>query len=552
MTEHNPHLIEHPVRFSNSKLWGILQNYFTSMGVKAWQEEVPFYISSNAFVGHRYALLVVHFIMDWQKAHPQNKDRCFTIFEIGSGPGLFSFYFLKALKTLLSIYQLESQKFCYVISDLIEENITFCKENKAFAPYIEKGELDFALFNVAQDQDFHLMLKDKKYSEIANETPLVIIANYTFDCIKEDVFFCEKGKMQELKLGLHSRYKNFDTEKARHLSDLKFDYQCDNVDITHYYDDPILNDLLKHYQEKFKETDVWLMIPLGAIHFLKAMETLTQGKFFLISGDKGLSNEDAMPLLERNNIAAYDGCYSFFVNFHAMGTYLKKRGGDYLLSHTMNDFKVNLFAMGFQLSNMVETKGHFKNFLEYMGPDEYSRLYEEFQANEYRFAMRSLLGFLRLSQWDPKAYAIIHDRFMELYPVSEGYLESDIYHDLEKVEQNIYPIPIEPNVYHRLAYFYQSVELYDKAIALYEKSIAVFPKYAASYNNLAMIYEKKKNTHFAIENYEKTVSLNKNNVVAKRKITRLSGKPTLTFLTPLLKGMLVIGLLAFAVYWVNR
>ena len=64
----------------------------------AWKDEVPYYVSSNAFIGQRYALLTINYIHDILKQNPHNTEP-FYILEIGGGTGKFSFYFLQALNT---------------------------------------------------------------------------------------------------------------------------------------------------------------------------------------------------------------------------------------------------------------------------------------------------------------------------------------------------------------------------------------------------------------------------------------------------------------------
>ena len=60
----DPFHIEDFKPLRDSILWELQSNYFKSKGLSAWQGEVPFYISSNAFIAERYARLVVAAIKD--------------------------------------------------------------------------------------------------------------------------------------------------------------------------------------------------------------------------------------------------------------------------------------------------------------------------------------------------------------------------------------------------------------------------------------------------------------------------------------------------------
>ncbi len=547
MTEVDPRFIQNPVRLSDSKIWEIQKNYFFTMGVDAWKEEVPFYISSNAFIGHRYASLVFHFIKDYIEKFPQSVHEPFYIIELGAGTGKFSFHFLNALNELLALDK-STLSFSYVITDIIQKNLDFCEKNPSLQPFIEASQLDFSAFDMEKDTDFYLTRKQCNYSELKSKNPLIIITNYVFDCIKQDAFEYEKGTFKEVKLGLTSRYRNYNIQDAKHLDDLKLKFESSEVKVDDYYKNPTLNAILKDYALTLKDQEANFTIPLSGIQFLDNIKALTKNNFFMISGDKGVSVAEKIPLLSKEYRATYDGCYSFIVNFDAMGSYLKKNGGDYYPSKNSNHFKVNLFAEGFFFADLPRTRLAFAE-LESLGPDEYCYIYDEFLTNGYRFALKALFSFLRLSKWDPNAYGAIHERVLELMPTAEKQLSSDIPQDLIKVQNNIYHINFGPDIYLLLGLFYQTQMKEDEALSQYQKSLAVFGDTAATHNNMAIIYEKKKNFGNALSHYQKSVALDKNNLFAKRKVLKLSGKPYIAMIMPLLKGTFVVAVLSAIIYF---
>lgn len=552
MTEQDPKLIESHVRLSHSKLWEIQRNYFASMGIQAWKEEVPFYISSNAFIGHRYALLALHFVKEWNANHPNGTNEPFYFLEVGSGPGKFSFYFLKTFKSLLGEYGLEDQKFCYIFSDVTEKNIDYCRENACFQSYIQQGEMDFALFNVEEDKDIQLILKQKKYSELQTKKPLIIIANYTFDCIKQDGFEYEKNQLHEIQLALRSRYKNFDTQKALHLKELRFDYHKSIIEPEHYYENSILNEILAAYPPLFKDENAIIMMPLGAMQFCDNMKALTHGNFLLISGDKGVSIPEHFTLMGENYRVTYDGCYSFLVNFHAIGEYVKKQGGDYLLTKNANNFKVNLYSMGIPFSELMQTSAYFQNFIADFGPEDYCYFFDEFLTSSYRFSLKSLLAFVKLSRWDPNGYAIVHERILELLPLAEKVHIEDVKQDINLVADNIYPANMGDDIYNMIGIFYQTQNEDDKALEMYLRSISIFGDKAAPHNNAAMIYEKMKNIPKALFHYQKSYQVDGTNAFANRKIHSLTGRPYIGAIMPILKGLFVVGLIGLALYLIAK
>jgi tetratricopeptide (TPR) repeat protein len=546
MTQASPKFIQNPVRLTDSLLWEIQKNYFLTMGIEAWKEEVPFYISSNTFIGHRYASLVYAFIKDYVQLHPEAVNQCFHILELGSGTGKFSFHFLKAFQEILAL-EGSNQPFCYVITDLIEKNIDFCEKNQSLQPFLQSNQLDFASFDIEHDKDIFLKKKQKKYSELKASVPLIIIGNYVFDCVKHDAFEYENNVFKEVKLGLTSRYPNFNKQTAKHLNDLRLQFESCEVKIDDYYDKSELNQILREYAENLKDKEAKLMMPLGAFEFLDNIKSLTHNNFLMIAGDKGVALAEGISFFSTENRVTYDGCYSFMVNFHAMGSYLQKKGGDYYPTQNSNHFKVNLFSQGISFSELPRTRTAFAA-LETLGPDEYCYIYDEFLTSGYRFSLKGLLSFLRLSQWDPNAFALIHDRLLQLTPVASNQLKVDISAALAKVRDNIYPINFGSDTYLLLGIYYQSQQKLDQAIDHYQKSLETYGDNAASHNNLGIIYETKKNFAKALEHYKKSVELDKKNLFAKRKVLRLTGKPNVTLLLPFLKGLLVLGALSGAVY----
>jgi tetratricopeptide (TPR) repeat protein len=378
---------------------------------------------------------------------------------------------------------------------------------------------------------------------LQSKTPLIVIANYTFDCVIQDAFHFKKDKLEEVQLGMRSRYKNFNVDKSLHLNDLKFNYHHADIEITDYYENPKLNEILKEYQEYFQGKETYFLMPLGAIQFFDTLMNLTHHNFFMISGDKGLALPDTFPLLGDQYDASYDGCYSYLVNFHAMGEYLKKHGGDCLLTQNDNDFKVNLFSMGTSFKDLTDTSAYFNNAMESSGPDEYCQFYDEFRTSSYRFDLTSLLAFIRFSKWDPNAYSIVHSRLLELIDDARKVQLEEIKRDLNKLKKNIFKMNIGDDVYNQIGLFYQLIGAYDIASELYQESITIYGDRAAPHNNLGMIFESQKNIGKALTHYQKSYELDKKNQHAFKKIHYLTGRPYLALMFPILKGVIVIAVM---------
>ena len=146
---------------------------------------------SNPYIAAAYAKCVIAFVRDWVKQHPESKKHPFYILELGTGSGRFSFYVLKTLHEILKELALDDVSICYVMSDFTKNNLNYYETHPALQPYLEKGMLDFAVFNPLVDTTFDLMVSGEHLHCEQVKNPLIAIANYFFDSIPVDVFRVE-------------------------------------------------------------------------------------------------------------------------------------------------------------------------------------------------------------------------------------------------------------------------------------------------------------------------------------------------------------------------
>lgn len=547
-----PKCVETPVRLSHSKLWEIQQNYFKTMGVKAWVEQVPFYISSNMFIATQYATLFISAIHDLITKEPALRSETFYFLELGAGTGKFSFCFLRALETILKTHILHDLKYCYIISDVADKNIEYCQTNTSFQPFINAGKLDFAKVDLVENKNIFLINKKINYADLNAKAPLGVVANYVFDCTKMDLFKADKTGVYEIQLGLKSRYKDFNISESKYLDDLHLEYRPNKIDPAHYYEDEILNTLLLDVTQNVKDNEFYFSMPLGAIQFLQTLSKITHDRFLMISGDRGVCDKQDLMATTLHELIAFNGCFSFFVNFYVLQKYLQKSGGDALLSEGDVTFCVNFFAKGVALDDLQFTTHYFKTELTQMGPKEYCDLYSLFSSNAYRFDAESLLSFLKLSQYDPDAFSVICPRLTELYSTLSPYLHREMLLAVQKTEENIYYSEIERDSFNPIAGFYIMDKQYEPAIAALKHSIEVFKKKSEAYRYLGMIYQEKQDIPQALQYFQEAYQHNPHDRFSKQKMLMLMGKPTFNWVFPVLKTILVCGGVVLAFFILSK
>ena len=80
-------IFEKNIPFSSSIIWGNQKDYYSEKGIQAWDDDVPFYITSNPYIAHSYAKMAIAFIQDWCDKNPDAKNHPFIFLELGAGTG---------------------------------------------------------------------------------------------------------------------------------------------------------------------------------------------------------------------------------------------------------------------------------------------------------------------------------------------------------------------------------------------------------------------------------------------------------------------------------
>ena len=164
--------------------------------LKRGKNKVPFYATSNPYIAHSYAQVIVRYIQDTIRQETYDAKAPFYIAELGAGSGLFSFYLLKSLLELLGDLGLGAVKIVYVMTDFVEDNITFWQTQPNLRSYVKQGYLDFALYDAERSTSICLRNSKSKLTQDTLKNPLIVIANYVFDSLRHDFFQIADHKLQ--------------------------------------------------------------------------------------------------------------------------------------------------------------------------------------------------------------------------------------------------------------------------------------------------------------------------------------------------------------------
>lgn len=496
-------LLEQHKKFSESCLWRLQREYFDKEGVNAWVNQVPFYITSNPFIATTYANLVLSFIKDWIKKHPNAKDSPFYILELGTGSGRFSYYVIKTLCELLDQLKLNDIKVCYIMSDFTKNNIKYYETHPALAPYLEKGLLDFAIYDMDSDRPISLVKKGIRLTPEVLVNPLTIFANYIFDTVSHDSFAVHEKKLYELLVNVSTSEGNMQNNEPIDMEKLTVDHSVHEIKGS-YYGDPHLDSILEEYKTNLTETS--FLFPIGSIKAIKYLKKISQDKLFIISTDKGYSTLSSLDHLGNPSIS-FHGSFSMMVNFHALGHYFKNSGGDFFLQTPRKGIKTSVFTSGIKLSELPETSVTIQEKVEGFSPGDYFIIHRRISDSFQECNLDTIASHMTLAGWDPHIYLKLSSRITSLINESDVDTVQYMAANMPKMAANYYHMPKSECILFEIAVFFHAIKQYDQALSYYQSAIPFVGEQFGLFYNMALCEHHLGLNQDALIHFKKALSI---------------------------------------------
>lgn len=506
-------VLEQNKRLSESIIWTMEREYFQQKGINAWVNELPFYITSNPFIANCYAKITVSFIRDWLAKNPESIKHPFYIIELGTGAGRFSYYTLKAIHEICHELKIENISIVYVMTDFTKNNLEFYQTHHALAPFIEKGLLDFAIYDIQAEQPIQLLLSNKELNSKTLENPLIIYSNYVFDTIPCDSFSAQHGRLYELAMTLTTEKDNMD--QNNHVIDLqKIDIKREVNEIElPYYNDPALDNILALYQNELIDSS--FLMPAGTIRGLKWLKELSNNKLLLITSDKAYSVLSSLDNLNYPSLSFHGSssleCFSMMVNLHAIGEYMKNSGGDYFASSLRKGLKTCVFSSNFNLADFVNTHTAITDHVEKFGPSDYFNCAISSINNNggEHLDLEAIASILQMSQWDPYIYTRLSSRISILMDNAEEDTLTFLINNMKTLAENYYYLPKSECVLFEIGVFYHALKRYEEALEYYQKvSQYTGEQFGLAYN-IALCYHHCNQNDLALIYFQQAAALNK-------------------------------------------
>ncbi len=141
-----------------------------------------------------------------------------------------------------------------------KNNIKYYESHPALKPYIEKGLIDFCIYDMESERPITLTRQNVRLTPEVLVNPLTVFANYIFDTVSHDSFAVHKEKLYELTLTLSTDEKNMQDNQPVDMEKISVDYNVHEIKGP-YYARPALGNVLEDYKKSLSESS--FLIPFG-------------------------------------------------------------------------------------------------------------------------------------------------------------------------------------------------------------------------------------------------------------------------------------------------
>jgi tetratricopeptide (TPR) repeat protein len=474
------HILEWQQPYARSLIWDLQRRYFEAAGVEAWRQgEVPHYITSNPAIAHGYAEIVMALQRDRAALAPT--DGPLHICELGVGSGRFTFHFLTALARLCDQENIPLSSFRYIATDIVDANLDFLACHPRLDPFFAAGVLDLAPFDLTADD--RLALRNGTMIAAGDlAAPLVVIANYVFDGIPQDLFRIRAGTIAEVRISLSLCEPPDDLDPTDLLA--RLDCHFDEIPLTAPpYADPVLNRLLDGYRARLADTH--LLFPAACLDGLARLQALSRGGLMLLSADKGLLALSGLDHAPPPGPALH-GSFSLSINYHAFIAWCAARGGLALMpDHPPRSLGVIALLMLPDPALYRETRRAYRRHVGEFGPDDHYALTRAARARVDAMTVWDVLSHLRFARFDADFFGHSLARLHRLAPDLDPQARRLLRQAMDQVWAGYFPLGEEFDLARALAVLAYDLDDPAGALGYFRESTAVYGEDSGTLFNIA-------------------------------------------------------------------
>ncbi len=514
------YVLEERQDFSQSLLWGLQRDYFSKRGVEAWrQEEVPHYISSNPTIARAYAEIIFAFSQDQQ--HIVRGAEPLYICELGAGSGRFAFHFLSRLTQLCRESGVAADTFRYILTDFTQSNLDAWRCHPRFQPFFENGLLDMALFDVSYSSELALQLGGTTLTSATLQRPLVVIANYLFDSVPQDLFYFKDQVIHNCRVSLKTTAPPNTADAAELLKQLHIEYEH-QVLTEPRYAETTFQTLLEFYGRELD--DAYLYFPELGLRCLQHLKALSQSGLLLLSADRGEHLLNRIAYKSQPGLSRH-GSFSISVNYHAFQDFCLRSGGIALLQEQQHqNIEVVCLLMLDKAETCLATRRAYQKYISEFSPDDFFILTKHLKNHLHAMTAEEILSYLRFNLYDAHQLGRMLPRMMELAP-SLSTAEIDAFkYAMDKVWEGYFPIREERDLAFDIGSFFYELDEFAIALSFFQRTQDIYGQHTGTLYNIAVCHQLLNQPLQAVPLLQKLLHFEPANVAAATLLAHLTTK----------------------------
>ncbi|MFC9710288.1 tetratricopeptide repeat protein [Paenibacillus sp. NPDC056933] len=468
-------------RFSEAPVWDWQRAYYEQKGLRAWMDnQVPQYITSNPMIAAAYAEMIFGFLQDL--ASKGQTTETVTILELGAGVGRLAHQILIKLMELQDFAGVELPAFRYVMTDLVENNVMGWKEHPSMQSFIQQGILDFARFDAIQDTVLNLVVAGTVIRPGDLKQPLLLIANYFFDSIPQELIYISEGEIYECDILLQSPDPSTYPEPAQLLENMTMSYEYRRAPEYSAEDYPY-QELIELYKEELEDSHI--LFPAIGLSCLDRLNRLSESGYVLITADKGDHRLDNWKFAEPPEFVLH-GSFSLTANYHGIQYILESQGAQTrFTTHHYKDLNVGYMLMVDEPMAYVNTRLAYHRFVERFGPDDFFSIKEWMDQQVGTMQLKQILPFWRLGGYDAEFLIHSANRISNLLPEASDEEMLDIQHGIHTMWSSYYVMKHQGDVAFLAGQLLYEMYMYEDAKRFLELSLNT----DARKRNTAVLYD---------------------------------------------------------------
>jgi tetratricopeptide (TPR) repeat protein len=454
-------------RFSEAPIWELQRTYYEEKGLKAWNnDQVPQYITSNPMIATAYAEMIFGFLQD--RAGQGHLSETVTILELGAGAGRLAFHILKKLCDIIDYAGIPLPPFRYVMSDLPSKNITSWQQHPSLLPFIDQGILDFARFDAVQDTELNLVHAKLSIRPGDLQQPLLIVANYFFDSIPQELIYVDEGKIYECEVSIQYSAEADPDNPSDALGKIIPQYHYRRAagyeEETYPY-----QDVIALYQEKLEDSHI--LFPVVGLTCLERLARLSTAGFLLLTADKGDHRIENWRFAEPPELV-HHGSFSLTANYHAIVHMLDQQGAHSLFTtHHYKNLNIGCILMLDAPMSYTNTRLGYKRFVERFGPDDFFSMKEWGDGQLDTMDIQQVLAFWRLGGYDVEWFIHSAEKISELLPTASDEDMLDIQQGIQSMWTGYYPMEQSYDLALDTGLLLYEMEMFEEALVYLEQSM---------------------------------------------------------------------------------